>query len=178
VITGRGPGAPSVTPNPVLTLCQSVPDQTADLVAIRQTDALIDLLGRRRLRRPHISGDLALVVLSSLAADVDSSTPMRGPVGAAAMTGVAAGAVAARAVAAARESRESAPREPGGGRLPAREGVAAGDWAHATAAAAAIATAVALLAAAGLLVAGMLVRLTGMPARLWFRRSGRTGWRN
>jgi hypothetical protein len=160
----------------VLTLRQSASDQTADLVAIRQTDALIDLLGSRRLRRPHTSGDPALILLSSLAAEVDSSTRMSGAVGPGAMAGTAeAGAAAAQAVAATRESSESAVHEPGAGPLPATERVAAGDWVHATAAAAVIATAVAVLAVAGLFVAGMLVRLTGVPARLWFRRSGGAG---
>lgn len=166
MITGRGPGAPSVTPNTVLTLRQSAPDQTDDLTAIRQTDALIDLLGSRRLRRPHTSGDPALILLSSLAADVDCS----------AHTGSAdAGTVPAGAAQAA-VMETGARHGPGAAdSLPATERAAAGEWVHATAAAAVMATAVALLAVAGLVVAGMLVRLTGMPARMWFRRSGGPG---
>ncbi|HEY5989503.1 MAG TPA: hypothetical protein VIV12_24465 [Streptosporangiaceae bacterium] len=178
MITGRGPGAPSVTPNSVLTLRQSAPDRAADLVAIRQTDALIDLLGSRRLRRPHTSGDPALILLSSLAADVDSPAPVSGTgaAGAMARPEEATAAPAQAAPPAAGESREWALRRPGAiGALPAAGRGAAGEWAHTTAAAAVIATAVAVLAVAGLLVAGMLVRLTGMPARLWLRRPGGPG---
>lgn len=194
MITGRGPGAPSVTPNTVLTLRQSAPDQTADLTAIRQTDALIDLLGSRRLRRPHTSGDPALILLSSLAADVDCSAQTGSadaaavPAAAVPAAAVPAGAVhagagpagAGHAGAAQAAVMETGARHGPGAAdsLPAAERAAAAEWVHATAAAAVIAAAVALLAVAGLVVAGMVVRLTGMPARLWFRRPGGPGGGN
>lgn len=172
MITGRGPGAPSVTPNTVLTLRQSAPDQTADLTAIRQTDALIDLLGSRRLRRPHTSGDPALILLSSLAADVDCSAQTGSAAAVPAGPGHAGAAQAAVMETGARHGPGAADS------LPAAERAAAAEWVHATAAAAVIGAAVALLAVAGLVVAGMVVRLTGMPARLWFRRPGGPGGGN
>lgn len=73
MITGRGPGAPSVTPDMVVTLHRADRSQTADLSAIRRTDALIDLLASRRLLRPRALGDPVLELLSSLTADVDGS---------------------------------------------------------------------------------------------------------
>ena len=71
MITGRGPGAPSVTPDMVCTLSRADRSQAVDLSAIRRTDALIDLLASRRLRRPRALGDPVITLLSSLSADVD-----------------------------------------------------------------------------------------------------------
>ena len=76
MITGRGPGAPSVTPDMVFTLrpdARSEPgDPAFDLGAIRRSEAIINLLGARRLLRPRAIHDPAIVLLSVLASDVDS----------------------------------------------------------------------------------------------------------
>jgi hypothetical protein len=166
VITGRGPGAPSATPDMVFTLRESASGQAVDLTAIRHTDELIDLLGSRRLRRPHTAGDSALKLLCSLAADVDSPRARvlaadSGRVTADGRHAARAGTGRGRGAAGARARRGTARH------------AAPGEWVGAAAAAIMVATAVTLLAVAGLLVAGMLLRLGGMPARLRFRRPGR-----
>jgi hypothetical protein len=108
VITGRGPGAPSVTPDTVLTLhpdARSEPGNPAvDLSAIRRSEAIINLLGGRRLLRPRALHDPALRLLSSLAADADAEplpvAPARpGPAPASTWVHVAAVAATVAAVA-------------------------------------------------------------------------------
>lgn len=76
MITGRGPGAPGVTPDMVFTLygaARGAPGgQAVDLSEIRRSDAIMDLLASRRLMRPRAVHDPAIALLSALAADVDS----------------------------------------------------------------------------------------------------------
>jgi hypothetical protein len=81
VITGRGPGAPSVTPDVVCTLGQPARGQAVDLTEIRHTDALMDLLASRRLPRPRDLGDPAVTLLSSLTRDVDTPAVSTAPGG-------------------------------------------------------------------------------------------------
>jgi hypothetical protein len=135
VITGRGPGAPSVTPDVVGTLGHDAHGQTADLGAIRRTDALVDLLATRRLRRPRALGDPAVTLLYSLSRDVDSSSRGR--------PSTAMHRARARRASRRRAEHRRRPGEP---------------WVR-TVAAVMVFTAAAV-AAAGLLVVGMVTRLT------------------
>jgi hypothetical protein len=170
VITGRGPGAPSVTPDMVFTLhpdARSEPGGPAfDLAAIRRSEAIIDLLGARRLLRPRAIHDPAIIALSVLAADVDS-----GETGVPAALGrfrvarvVAAAGVAAAGVAAAGAAGQSEPpRGP------------AGTWVHVAAVAATVATVAGAAGTTGFAVAGVLARLARLPATV--RREPGWGWR-
>ena len=60
MITGRGPGAPGMTP------------VAADLSEIRQAEEAIDRLAARAPVPPGLDGDPALALLTALAADVDA----------------------------------------------------------------------------------------------------------
>jgi hypothetical protein len=145
LITGRGPGAPSVTPGMVSTRRRAPHGQAVDLTAIRRTDAILDLLARRRLLRPRALGDPAITLLSSLAADVDTRpAPAEPQAGAAARPQgrTRPGPLAGRRYAGAHRRRAAVPPVP------------------AVAAAAAV-TVAAAVAAAGMAVAGMLTRLGG-----------------
>jgi hypothetical protein len=140
VIEGREPEAPSVTPDtgPVSRPGIHAPadGQTADLGAIRRSDALIDMLAGRRSPGRRALRDPAVALLSSLTADIDAA-PCR----------------ATFRPVMGRTHRMGARHQ---GRMEARhQGNAA------AAAAAAIATAAALAAAAGLILVAMLTRLTG-----------------
>jgi len=77
VITGRGPGAPSVTGDMEFALRPAEHSQAVDLSAIRRTDAIADLLAARRLLRPRALGDPAITLLRALAADVDAADTSR-----------------------------------------------------------------------------------------------------
>jgi len=75
VITGRGPGAPGITPGLEFTRRRAgaaAPGTVAaDLGEIRAAEEAIDLLARRAGAPPGPLGDPALALLSALAADVD-----------------------------------------------------------------------------------------------------------
>lgn len=60
MITGRGPGAPGMTP------------VAADLSEIRQAEEAIDRLAARAAVPSGMDGDPALALLTALAADVDA----------------------------------------------------------------------------------------------------------
>jgi hypothetical protein len=102
VITGRGPGAPSVTPDTVFTLPPDARNQpggaAVDLSEIRRSEAILTLLGDRRRAAPRSLPDRAVRLLASLAADIDAqplpSAPAR-PGPAPARTWVRVAAVAA-----------------------------------------------------------------------------------
>lgn len=143
MITGRGPGAPGVTPGMAFTrrvAAQGEPgDQTTDLSAIRRSDAIIDLLARRRLARPRSLHDPALAALSALAEDVDAPAAVKG----------ACSCPACR-------------REDGaGGAAPAAS------WPRAAIAATAVVGALAagIAGTTGIVAAGMLARLARLPAK-------------
>ncbi len=75
MITGRGPGAPGMTPG--LEFTRRRADQAApvavaaDLVAIRQAEEVIELLAARAAAPPGLRDDPAFGLLTALAADVD-----------------------------------------------------------------------------------------------------------
>jgi hypothetical protein len=75
VITGRGPGAPGITPGLEFTRRRAgaaAPGTVAaDLGEIRAAEEAIDLLARRAGAPPGLPDDPALALLSALAADVD-----------------------------------------------------------------------------------------------------------
>jgi hypothetical protein len=116
--------------------------QAVDLTAIRRTDAILDLLARRRLLRPRALGDPAITLLSSLAADVDTLRPAPAEPPARPRGRARPGPLAGRRYAGAHRRRAAVPPVP------------------AVAAAAAV-TVAAAVAAAGMAVAGMLTRLGG-----------------
>jgi len=86
VITGRGPGAPGITPGLEFTRRRAgapgaaAPGTVAaDLGEIRQAEAAIGLLAQRADAPPGLLDDPALALLSALAADVDEpGTGVRG----------------------------------------------------------------------------------------------------
>ena len=171
MITGRGPGAPSVTPDMVFTLrpdARSEPgDPAFDLGAIRRSEAIINLLGARRLLRPRAIHDPAIVLLSVLASDVDShesGVPATLARFRAARVAAAAGvAVAGVAVAGA-----AGPTE-------AQRG-SAGAWVHVAAVAATIATVAGVAGSAGFALAGLLGRIARLPGSVQKAPAG-LGWR-
>jgi len=169
VITGRGPGAPSVTPDVVLTLppdARRDPGNPAvDLSAIRRSESIINLLAARRLLRPRAIHDPAIVLLSVLAADVDS--PDSG-VPAALAWSAAVRAAAAAGVAVAGAAMVGAAAGPAG----ARPG-AASAWVHVAAVAATVATVAGAAGSTGFALAGVLARLGRLPASV---RKEPAGW--
>jgi hypothetical protein len=168
VITGRGPGAPSVTPDMVFTLqpnARSEPGKPAiDLSAIRRSEAILNLLGARRLLRPRALHDPAIVLLGVLAADVDS-------VESAIPAALAARSRAARAAAVAGIAVAGAAAGPPEGRTGS-----AGAWVHVAAVAATIATVAGVAGGTGNVVAGMLARITRLPGAVRREPVG-WGWR-
>jgi hypothetical protein len=158
VITGRGPGAPSVTLDMVFTLrpdARSDPAGPAfDLSAIRRSEAIIDLLGARRLLRPRAIHDPAIVALSVLAADVDSHEG--GAPAALARSHAARVAAAAGVAGAAVASAAAAPTQAQGGSV--------GAWAHVAAVAATVAAVAGIAGSTGFVVAGALGRIARLPA--------------
>jgi hypothetical protein len=167
-----------VTPDVVCTQRRAARSEAVDLSAIRRTDALIDLLASRRLLRPRSLGDPVITLLSSLNSDVDE--PARAPrrlaggvvarprgrrIGAGLLGRSHGGGPAAgppgrpRVVAASRPARRLGAPVPGAHRYQGAHRRNGGPWVRALAAAMVfIAVAV---TAAGLMVAGMLTRLTG-----------------
>jgi len=80
VITGRGPGAPGVTPGLEFTRRRASaggPGSGAvDLSEIRRSEEAIDALAARGACEPELLRDPALAVLHTLSADVDSPSTM------------------------------------------------------------------------------------------------------
>jgi hypothetical protein len=76
VITGRGPGAPGITPGLDFTrrrAGESAPGTVAaDLSEIRRAEEAIDRLAARAAVPPGLRDDPALALLTALAADVDT----------------------------------------------------------------------------------------------------------
>jgi len=76
VITGRGPGAPGVTPGPEFTPGRATAgdtgSQAADLDEIRRSEEAINVLAARGAAGPDLTHDPALALLGALAADVDT----------------------------------------------------------------------------------------------------------
>ncbi len=76
MITGRGPGAPGVTPGLEFTRRRAAAGgtggQAVDLVEIRRSEEAINVLAARGAAGPHLLHDPALALLGALAADVDT----------------------------------------------------------------------------------------------------------
>jgi hypothetical protein len=76
VITGRGPGAPGVTPGPEFTPGRApagdTGSQAADLDEIRRSEEAINVLAARGAAGPDLTHDPALALLGALVADVDT----------------------------------------------------------------------------------------------------------
>jgi hypothetical protein len=85
VITGRGPGAPGVTPGLEFTRRRVTAggpgSQAVDLSEIRRSEEAMNVLAARGAGGPEMLHDPALALLSALSADVDSPStiPQRGP---------------------------------------------------------------------------------------------------
>ncbi len=178
MITGRGPGAPSVTPDMVFTLhpdARGEPGNPAvDLGAIRRSEAIINLLGARRLLRPHALGDPAIAALSVLAADVDSQEAGVAAIPAALARSRTVRAAAAAGVAMAGVAIVGAAAGPAEARPSP-----AGAWVHVAAVAATVATVAGAAGSTGFALAGMLARLGRLPAgaRNAAREPAGWGWR-
>ncbi len=172
MITGRGPGAPSVTPDMVFTLqpnaCGGPGKPAIDLSAIRRSEAILNLLGTRRLMRPRALHDPAIVLLSVLAADVDS---VESAIPAALARSRAARAAAVAGIAVAGAAVAGAAVGPPEGRTGS-----AGAWAHVAAVAATIATVAGVAGGTGNVVGGMLARIARLPRAVQKEPAG-WGWR-
>ena len=76
MITGRGPGAPGVTPGLEFTRRRAAAGgtggQAVDLGEIRRSEEAINVLAARRAAGPELTHDPALALLGALAADVDT----------------------------------------------------------------------------------------------------------
>ena len=76
MITGRGPGAPGVTPGPEFTggraAAGGTGDQAVDLGEIRRSEEAINVLAARGAAGPGLTHDPALALLGALVADVDT----------------------------------------------------------------------------------------------------------
>ena len=76
MITGRGPGAPGVTPSPEFTggraAAGGTGDQAVDLGEIRRSEEAINVLAARGAAGPGLTHDPALALLGALVADVDT----------------------------------------------------------------------------------------------------------
>ncbi len=83
VITGRGPGAPGVTPGLEFTRRRAAAGgtggQAVDLGEIRRSEEAINVLAARGAAGPDLTHDPALVLLVALIADVDTPGPLAGP---------------------------------------------------------------------------------------------------
>ena len=158
MITGRGPGAPGVTPGLAFTRSRAAAGGTggpaADLGEIRRSEEAINVLAARGAAGPGPTHDRALVLLGALIADVD--TPGAGPAGA--QPGQAAAWPGRAGRAAAWPALSGAPTR----------GAAA--WLRAAVAAAVVAG---LASVTSLIATSMLARLARGPARgsRWDRRT-------
>ncbi len=76
MITGRGPGAPGVTPGLEFTRRRAAAGgtggQAVDLGEIRRSEEAINVLAARSAAGPQLAHDPALALLGALAADVDA----------------------------------------------------------------------------------------------------------
>ena len=83
MITGRGPGAPGVTPGLEFTRRRAAAGgtggQAVDLGEIRRSGEAIDVLAARGAAGPDLSHDPVLALLGALVADVDTPSPLAGP---------------------------------------------------------------------------------------------------
>src|ERR1019366_8655860 len=83
VITGRGPGAPGVTPGLKFTRRRATAGgtggQAVDLGEIRRSEEALNVLGARGAGGPEHSRDPALALLGALVADVDMPGALAGP---------------------------------------------------------------------------------------------------
>lgn len=83
MITGRGPGAPGVTPGLEFTRRRATAGGTGgravDLSEIRRSEEAINVLAARGAAGPELYADPALALLGALAADVDSPGTLAGP---------------------------------------------------------------------------------------------------
>ncbi len=166
MITGRGPGAPGVTPGLEFTRRRAAAggtgDPAADLGEIRRSEEAINVLAARGAAGPEQAHDLALALLGALAADVDAPSAQAEhaamPPGGSEQPGWPCRAAAERATAwqalAGAQSRGAA--------VWLRTAVAGG-------------VAAALASVTSLIVTGMLARLARGPARArrWERRPAR-----
>ena len=79
MITGRGPGAPGVTPGLDFTRRRATVGGTGggavDLGEIRRSEEAINVLAARGAAGPELSHDPALALLGALVADVDTPAP-------------------------------------------------------------------------------------------------------
>ena len=82
MITGRGPGAPGVTPSPEFTggraAAGGTGDQAVDLGEIRRSEEAINVLAARGAAGPDLTHDPALALLGALVADVDTPGTLAG----------------------------------------------------------------------------------------------------
>ena len=82
MITGRGPGAPGVTPGPEFTRRRAAAGgtggQAVDLGEIRRAEEAINVLAARRAAGPELTHDPALALLSALVAEVDTPSTLAG----------------------------------------------------------------------------------------------------
>lgn len=82
MITGRGPGAPGVTPGPEFTggraAAGGTGDQAVDLGEIRRSEEVINVLAARGAAGPDLTHDPALALLGALVADVDTPGTLAG----------------------------------------------------------------------------------------------------
>ena len=82
MITGRGPGAPGVTPGLEFTRRRAAPGgtggQAVDLGEIRRAEEAINLLAARRAAGPELTHDPALLLLGALVAEVDTPSTLAG----------------------------------------------------------------------------------------------------
>jgi hypothetical protein len=85
VITGRGPGAPGVTPGLQFTRRRAAAGgtggQAVDLGEIRRSEEAINVLAARGAPGPELSADPALALLGALIADVDTPGTLAEPGG-------------------------------------------------------------------------------------------------
>ena len=166
MITGRGPGAPGVTPGLEFTRRRAAAggtgDQAIDLGEIRRSEEAINVLAARGAAGPEQAHDPALALLSALAADVDAPSARAGH---AAMPPGSPGQLAW-------PCRAAAGRAPAWQALAGAQSRGAAVWLR-TAVAGGVAAA--LASVTSLIVTGMLARLARGPARAgrWERRPAR-----
>ena len=82
MITGRGPGAPGVTPGLEFTRRRAAAGgtggQAVDLGEIRRAEEAINVLAARRATGPELTHDPALALLGALVAEVDTPSTLAG----------------------------------------------------------------------------------------------------
>lgn len=83
MITGRGPGAPGVTPGLEFTRRRATAGGTGgravDLSEIRRSEEAINVLAARGAAGPELNADPALALLGALVADVDAPGTLAEP---------------------------------------------------------------------------------------------------